>query len=389
MSLKDEFEKSLTTNPINYDKVSKILMQYSKTSEFLAEIKTYKPDLSSSPDIIIETLAWSMAFENKPVESSIESQLRVFEIYPYLLFNTMFLRTIEQQRDYFSKLMDLYQDTRGPIKSDQFGKNAEIYKNYLDNYEENFKKNSALVNFNYLAGIRFDKINVPYHELPKNCLIINMGYKLNVPEGSIISRSLLYGNIRNIEGITVTKKDVDSMKLNTNINIYSRQQCYKIVTASEESNDIRYHIVINYNNDPDDKKCLYSVSKNDVPKIFVAILTHGGTIYKVRNQTLRVYFSENLTRRYQKPVSSSEIKRDIDDIIASLSTQLSDRYDEDVDKTIANWKGFNNDEIFDLWLYKLYDFDTFDEETKRHVLNYNNYVCTIKTYFMPVEDYVD
>ena len=92
-----EFLKSLSSNPINYNNVSEILEKFSETEEFKKEIKTYKPDLTNSTDIFIETLSWCMTFQNKPVESSLESQLRVYELYPYLIYNIMFLRTIDQQ----------------------------------------------------------------------------------------------------------------------------------------------------------------------------------------------------------------------------------------------------------------------------------------------------
>lgn len=383
MSLDDDFKKTLNTNPINYDKVSEILEKFSLTNEFLTEIPTYKPELSDEPNIFIETLAWTMAFQSKPVECTLEAQLRVYELYPYLIYNIMFLRTIDQQREYFKKLLDIYQETRGAIREDDFGNNVRIYKNYLDNFEENFKKNSAVVNMNYLAGIRFDKINIPYTELPKNCLIVNVGYKLDCPEGTVISKSLIYGDIKDVEGITVTMKDVSQMKLNETVDVYSCKECYKIIGSGE-----MYNVAICYNDNPNAKKCLYTVSKNEIPKMFVSILTHGGTIYKVRNQTLRVYFSEMMTQRFAPPKNST-MKKDMDNIISAVSVQLRERYNEDVDKTIANWTGFNNDKIFDLWLFKLYEFDEFDEETHRHILNYNNYVCTIKAYFMPIEDYVD
>lgn len=381
-----EFLKSLSSNPINYNNVSEILEKFSETEEFKKEIKTYKPDLTNSTDIFIETLSWCMAFQNKTVESSLESQLRVYELYPYLIYNIMFLRTIDQQREYFKKILDLYKDTRGIIKEDQFGKNIKIYQSYLDNYETNFKKNSSLVNMNYLAGIRFDQINIPFNQLPKNYLVINIGYKNGIKEGEIISKNLLYGDIKSIEHITVKYSDVENISLNKKINIYSRNECYKII--SKNKTDL-YKIIINYNNDPDDKKCFYSISKNDVNLSCINILTHGGTIYKVKNQSLRVYFSEILTQRFKKTFNNQEIKKEIDDIISNISVLLREKYDENVDKTIKNWTGFNNDKIFDLWLYKLYEFDTFDEVTKKHILNYNNYVCMIKAYFMPIEDYVD
>lgn len=381
-----EFLKSLSSNPINYNNVSEILEKFSETEEFKKEIKTYKPDLTNSTDIFIETLSWCMAFQNKPVESSLESQLRVYELYPYLIYNIMFLRTIDQQREYFKKILDLYKDTRGIIKEDQFGKNIKIYQSYLDNYETNFKKNSSLVNMNYLAGIRFDQINIPFNQLPKNYLVINIGYKNGIKEGEIISKNLLYSDIKSIEHITVKYSDVENISLNKKINIYSRNECYKII--SKNKTDL-YKIIINYNNDPDDKKCFYSISKNDVNLSCINILTHGGTIYKVKNQSLRVYFSEILTQRFKKTFNNQEIKKEIDDIISNISVLLREKYDENVDKTIKNWTGFNNDKIFDLWLYKLYEFDTFDEVTKKHILNYNNYVCMIKAYFMPIEDYVD
>lgn len=382
----NEFLKSLSTNPINYNIVSEILQKFSETEEFKTEIKIYIPDLSNSKDIFIETLAWYIAFQNKPIESSLESQLRVYELYPYLIYNIMFLRTIDQQREYFQKILDLYKDTRGIIKEDQFGKNIKIYQSYLDNYETNFKKNSSLVNMNYLAGIRFDQINIPFDQLPKNYLVINIGYKSNIKEGEIISKNILYNDIKSIENITVKYSDVENIHSNTKTNIYSRNECYKIITKNKTD---LYKIIINYNNDIDDKKCLYSISKNDVPLSFINILTHGGTIYKVKNQSLRVYFSEILTQRFKKTFNNQEIKKEIDDIISNISVLLREKYSESVDQTIRNWTGFNNDKIFDLWLYKLYEFDTFDEVTKKHILNYNNYVCMIKAYFMPIEDYVD
>lgn len=382
----NEFLKSLLSNPINYNIVSEILQKFSETEEFKTEIKTYIPDLSNSKDIFIETLAWYTAFQNRPIESSLESQLRVYELYPYLIYSIMFLRTIDQQREYFQKILDLYKDTRGIIKEDQFGKNIKIYQSYLDNYETNFKKNSSLVNMNYLAGIRFDQINIPFDQLPKNYLVINIGYKSNVKEGEIISKNILYNDIKSIENITVKYSDVENIHSNTKTNIYSRNECYKIITKNKTD---LYKIIINYNNDIDDKKCLYSISKNDVPLSFINILTHGGTIYKVKNQSLRVYFSEILTQRFKKTSNNQEIKKEIDDIISNISVLLREKYSESVDQTIRNWTGFNNDKIFDLWLYKLYEFDTFDEITKKHVLNYNNYVCMIKAYFMPIDDYVD
>lgn len=383
----ENLKKSLKTVPINYDNVSKVLSEFSKTEYFLTNIKDYKPYESEEIDLLIETLAWTMAFESKPVESSLYAQLRVYELYPYLIYNIMFLKTIDQQREYFNKLIDLYQDTYGNFKEDQFWKNAMIYKSYLDNFEENFKNNSSLVNLNYFAGIRFSELNVSFDKLPKNYLMVNIGYKHNLEENSIVSKNLIYGDIKSVEGITLTNKDMEQISFNKIVNVYSRKDCYKIVNNDENSD--MYKIVINYNNDKDDKKCLYTISKNEIPKIFVTILTHGGTIYKVRNQTLRVYFSECLTRRYCRIVRNNDLKKSIDDIISKISVLLSERYDKDVDKTIENWKGFNNDEIFDLWLNKLYDFDKFDEETKQHYLDYNDYVCTIKSYFLPIDDYID
>lgn len=381
----EQIKEILQQYPINYNKLYPFFEKYAQTEEFLRDIKEYKFNGSNSFDMLIETLAWTMAFQNKPVEASLEAELKVYENYPFLIYNIMFLKTIDRQKEYLQKIIDLYEDIEGVYKEDKFNENIKIYKNYIDNFETNFKKNSSLVNFNYLAGVRFDKINVPYNELPKNCLIINIGYNSSKQEGEIICGNVLYGDIKSIQTLTITQNDIKNIKLNEKVNIYSRKKCYEIITDNPNN---PYKIVINYNNDKDDKKCFYSISKNEVPKMFITILTHGGTICKVKNQTMKVYFSETLTRKYGiKP--KENLKEELFKINSNISVQLSDRYDENVDKTIENWKGFNNDEIFDLCLNKLYDFDTFDEETKKHILNYNNYVCVIKNYFFPIEDYVD
>lgn len=295
------------------------------------------PLIDNYPTIYHEAIAYIIAFGYRVTFDIINptTLCAVFSFYPNLLFNILYLRTIAEQQEIFkrieSKLSEINKIPPTLLE------NIEILKDYWKN-RESYNHNYNY--FNNFIGIRFDAVKQPYECLPKgNRLIINLGYNYE-------KTSYVYSRIKTITEEFATDDNISNFKTFENIKILNRKKRYQL---EKRIRDKGYFIILNYCNDVDDKKCLYSINTQ---KAFsereIKIILEGGIVYPYPKRAFALYFVENFEDRLKFMYYSTNYK------IMGIVTKIRNNYDQDLKVCIDNWsKITKNDALLKIYLENL------------------------------------
>lgn len=351
-SLNDELIKLYTTQKSTYHKIDdvndityvncifpkvKMMLLHIVDIRMLRRRAEKLTLLDNYPTIYLEAVAYIIAFGDRITLDIINptTLCYVFSFYPNLLFNILYIRTITEQQEIFkgieSKLNEMTKIP--PILL----KNIEILKDYWKN-RESYKHNYNY--FNNFNGIRFDAVKQPYEALPKgNRLIINLGYNYD-------KTSYVYSRIKTITEEFATDDNISNFKTFENIKILNRKERYKLEKRIE---DRGYFIILNYCNDANDEKCLYSINTQ---KAFseheIKIILNGGIIYPYSKRAFALYFAENFEDRLKFMYYSTNYK------IMGIISKIRNNYDQDLNICINNWSKISkNDNLLKIYLENL------------------------------------
>lgn len=361
---KTKLQDNLATMKTYKTCVSELVAEFStelKKEPGMNFLKTYLPNTYSDDlDIIIETLVYMYC--NNDCVLNRNQELMIFKTYPYLIYNLLYKNNVDTVRSHVKELLELNQKIFGS-KQDNCDKTLRLLLDYCYEFENNFKTHSSLYIFKYFYGIDFNKVAVTYLELPKQRFVVNLGFNNEC-------KNVLYNNVGNYPVFMLNENALDKFKLVSDINIMKRDKCY--YSNYDSTRDIS--IVLNYCDDPDDTKCHYSVSYKTFHKDDINCLIHGGTLTKINQSVMDIYFGEMFHRRLKRNVEKNE---DVNIELNNISSLIKSFYNQDVKECVNIWLKYKNDKYFKIYLNKLYQYTN-----EQGFLDYVKYVSHIMNYFI-------
>ncbi len=266
------------------------------------------------PSIYVETVAYLIAFGNRITFDLIHpvTLCNVLSFYPNLLFNVLYQHTIEEQKEIMIEVEKNKYEVSHNVE------NLDTKINILKEYWNNRESYKHVFNyFNNLHGIMFTHVKQTYNDLPKgNLFIINIGHNYE-------NSTYVYSKIQSIEEEFATEKNVSNFKMLENINIHNRSQRYTIVKNGPKTDD--YFIILNYCNDKDDKKCLYSFNPSKTyTEREISVIIEGGIVHPQNTSTYAMYFSKTFENKMKFNYYS--INYQLTGILATINKLYSPNY---------------------------------------------------------------
>jgi hypothetical protein len=312
------------------------------------------------PTIYIETITYLLAFTDRIEMYHVNSTTlcNVLSQYPYLLFNVMYKHTIPEQQRFVKSIMK-------NINNLTFS-NPELdkYLGILQNYWKGRAKYKHVTNyFNNFHGIKFDKVNISYDELPKGKLFsINIGHNYN-------ETTYLYTTPNSIKDEFATVNNVINSTTHIETKLLHRQHKYEFINNGGISND--YFICLNYCNHTDNKRCRFTVCTSRILKQRdVDVITGGGIIEKYPNETLAMYIAKQFHDRIKLKYISDAY------IMHGTMSLINRCYNPDLNKCIANWRNIMaKDCMLETFLKSLKMFSTDG------ILNKEKYIEAMLAYY--------
>ena len=313
----------------------------------------------------------------------------IFTKYPKLMSQILYKRTIQEIYKIIEDLKNYQFKYKEIINDKRFNYQLESLDNYVNTYYKEIINDNILYVYNALYGIEFDRIYIPYENVPENTFVVNVGYNLK-------DYNYLYHHIENITHPFLTLEDVKNITLPTKYEIVETDKsglCLKsnlkingeelsIFNGYKIQNDDKIneiYIGICYNNSKSNEKCLYSISKNKYTIEDLNVLINGGVIEHFNTRTNLLYINEIFSK-------NKEYTRDLDKLkwiykiktisIEELTKKIISCYNEDYKKTINNIQKAFDDKYLNLYIQGL----KYIQENG--TVSFEKYYEFIKPYFL-------
>ena len=407
---KIEIPKNIWLSKYYLEKTRDILIsifEQTTNDEFLEITKEALENFSKNKfNTYIESLAYNYAINRFKFEKrkfDILIYYIIFKTYPYFIYFLMFYKTISEQLEIVEKLEKI--DSIKNINIGAYSQNLNKYKKYLNEYYLKYNENNVIINFNNFIGINFNKTNVSYSDLPKNYLLINVGFNNTCD-------NIVYSNYDGIKTNFMTYKDVLDFKIIEKIKTIKNNKCWELYylnklinDSSEMSTSINlknnlgininsknkskeeltsmYNIVLCYNNSENLKDCRFTISENEFSLFQLNILVNGGIIYNVIPRTFILYLSKMFYIRHNMlfdvPDNSSQEDTATQKLRAKIAKIIKPCYSKDWKTTAKNiFNEFPEEKYLKYYLEGLkYCCDENDE------LIFEKYYEHVKIYFFP------
>lgn len=324
----------------------------------------------------------------------------MFKYYPYLIYSLMYHQTINEQLKFVKELDKI--DAIQNLRIEKYTDNLNKYKSYLENYYSSFDTNSICINFNNFIGIKFKSTGINYNEIPKNGLIVYVGFNNTFD-------NVLYKHYSGIKSNFLNYEDIIKFKIFEQVKTYSSEICYSIyengkITFSKSKskdhkdqtkfkkiseninlNNEEYYIIICYNDSPKFEECHFSVSESSYSKRNIEVLTNGGLINSLPLSVYKLYLSKMfyIRKNVMKDVedNSDSVITATQELKAKISKLIKPCFSVNYKKCIDKWtREFPNDKYLKIYLQGLRNYR--DIETGK--LDFNKYYEFVKIYFFPV-----
>lgn len=313
----------------------------------------------------------------------------IFTKYPKLMSQILYKRTIQEIYKIIEDLKNYQFKYKEIINDKRFNHQLESLDNYVNTYYKEIINDNILYVYNALYGIEFDRIYIPYENVPENTFVVNVGYNLK-------DYNYLYHRIENITHPFLTLEDVKNITLPTKYEIVETDKsglCLKsnlkingeelsIFNGYKIQNDDKIneiYIGICYNNSKSNEKCLYSISKNKYTIEDLNVLINGGVIEHFNTRTNLLYINEifSKNKEYTKDLDKLKWIYKIKTIsIEELTKKIISCYNEDYKKTIYNIQKAFNDKYLSLYIQGL----KYIQENG--TVSFEKYYEFIKPYFL-------
>ena len=295
----------------------------------------------------------------------------VLKTYPYGIFNLMYYHTIEEQQELVKQLEEI--DSEQKIIITKYTQHMTIYTKYLNEYYVNYDSRPCTLNFNNFMNIKFNQTSVNFDEVEKhpNRLIIHAGFNNECD-------SYTYPRVKSIFSNFLTEREMNSFKTVRKIHIHKYPNCYELFGDGDE-----IIIVLCYDNNTVQNKCLYSISENTFTKKQINIITHGGIIGTIPYESVMLYMSKMKYNRLNLlsdiPDNSNEDITEKMKLLNKVNESVKKSFNQDCNKAIQNIiKCFPDDKYFGYYMHGL---KKYEENGKIEFAVYLEYV---KLYFIPI-----
>lgn len=392
----EELKKIKLITPNCYKNISKYfvsLFKQTPNNVLEKEIDKYLNSFSlTNINYYFESIAYTFACEQ---DTFITKKLNnkclyaIFTKYPKLMFQILYKRTIQEIYKIIEDLKNYQFKYKEIINDKRFNHQLESLDNYVNTYYKEIINDNILYVYNALYGIEFDRIYIPYENVPENTFVVNVGYNLK-------DYNYLYHHIENITHPFLTLEDVKNITLPTKYEIVETDKsglCLKsnlkingeelnVFNGYKIQNDDKIneiYIGICYNNSKSNEKCLYSISKNKYTIEDLNVLINGGVIEHFNTRTNLLYINEIFSK-------NKEYTRDLDKLkwiykiktisIEELTKKIISCYNEDYKKTIYNIQKAFDDKYLSLYIQGL----KYIQENG--TVSFEKYYEFIKPYFL-------
>ena len=377
-TLRSYFEKS--------EDVLKQLFNDTSDKDIMETVDTSLQDFSKNVfNDIIESLAYTFAIHRDEFEArhfDIRVYYLILKIYPYFVYNLMYNKTIEEQLDMVRQLDEL--DKSMNIHVAAYTTNMDKYKTYLNNYYSKYALNNVCINFNNFIGIQFAETYLPYECVPKDVLIVHVGFNNTVD-------NVIYKFYPGISTNFITHQDVLDFKHTEEVKTHAAKECWELFIDGvrqsvqlKDTSDAQIYIAICYDNEDKLSDCKYSLSAKSYTARDINVLTHGGIICNVSEQTMRLYMSKMFYDRRNRLVvqmgNHEQEETETQKLRAKFAKMIKECYSPDYTTAANNIaKEFPNEKYLRLYLEGL---KNCCEETGLK-LSFEKYYEFVKLYFFP------
>jgi hypothetical protein len=302
----------------------------------------------------------------------------------------MYHQTINEQLKFIKELDKL--DSINNIKIEKYTNNLNKYKSYLENYFNNYDNNTVCINFNNFIGINFKSTGVKFDEIPKNGLIVYVGFNNKFD-------NVLYKSYSGIKSNFLNYQDMMKFKIFEQVKTFESDKCYSIyengkiifdkIKGKSNSklnlNSNEYNIIICYNDSMKFEECHFSISERTYSKRNIEVLINGGLINSLPISVYKLYLSKMfyIRKNMMKAVedNSDNINTATQELKNKIARLIKPCYDTNYEKCIDKWvKEFPNEKYLKVYLQGLKNHcDILDGN-----LNFEKYYEFVKLYFFPV-----
>ena len=392
----EELRKIKLITPNCYKNISKYfvpLFEQTCNNILEKEIDNYLKDFSLiNINYYFECIAYVFACEqDKYITKKLNNKClyAIFTKYPKLMSQILYKRTIQEIYKIIEDLKNYQFKYKEIINDKRFNHQLESLDNYVNTYYKESKNNNILYVYNALYGIEFDRIYIPYENVPDNTFVVNVGYNLK-------DYNYLYHHIENITHPFLTLEDVKNITLPTKYEIVELDKsglCLKsnlkiigeelsVFNGYKIQNDDKINEVnigICYNNAKSNDKCLYSISKNKYTIKDLNVLINGGVIEHFNIRTNLLYINEifSKNKEYIKDLDKLKTIYKVKTIsIEELTKKIISCHNEDYKKTINNIQKAFDDKYLGLYIQGL----KYIQENG--TVTFEKYYEFIKPYFL-------
>lgn len=392
----EELKKIKLITPNCYKNISKYfvsLFEQTPNNVLEKEIDKYLNSFSlTNINYYFESITYIFACEqDKYIAKKLNNKClyAIFTKYPKLMSQILYKRTIQEIYKIIEDLKNYQFKYKEIINDKRFNHQLESLDNYVNTYYKEIINDNILYVYNALYGIEFDKIYIPYENVPENTFVVNVGYNLK-------DYNYLYHHIENITHPFLTLEDVKNITLPTKYEIIETDKsglCLKsnlkinneelsVFNGYKIQNDDKINeinIGICYNNSKSNEKCLYSISKNKYTINDLNVLINGGVIEHFNTRTNLLYINEifSKNKEYIKDLDKLKTIYKIKTIsIEELTKKIISCYNEDYKKTIYNIQKVFDDKYLSLYIQGL----KYIQENG--TVSFEKYYEFIKPYFL-------
>ena len=327
----------------------------------------------------------------------------MFKYYPYLIYSLMYHKTIKEQLDFVDKL-DKF-DAIQNLTIEQYTTNLNKYKSYLNNYYSSFDNNNVCINFNNFIGINFKSTGINFNEIPKNALIVHVGFNNSFD-------NVLYKSYSGIKSNFLNYQDILKFKIFEQVKTHETNICYSIfengkiifdkikiammnnsIKTSENNSNMttnqlnqnEYNIIICYDDSTKFEECHFSVSEKTYSKRNIEVLVNGGLINSLPISVYKLYLSKmfyarkNMLKEIEN--KSGSLNTATQELKAKITKLIKPCFDLDYKKCIDKWvKEFPKEKYLKVYLQGLKNYCDIQDGK----LIFEKYYEFVKLYFFPV-----
>lgn len=351
----------MTYSNIVVPKIQKMLRKVI-TMEMIQTRKEISTLMNSFSNIYIESIAYLLCFSRRisPDIVDPDTLTNVYAQYPYLIFNLLYKHSIKEQKEIVKQIEICRYNIKRDVNELELA--IQKLKEYWDE-RENYPYN--LNYFNNLYGLTFREINQTYDKLPKGrLLVINMGYNYD-------KTTNLYSEPESIKEDFATFENISKSKPFEKVQIIKRDTRYEIINNGGPAKG-NFFIVINYCNDPDNKKCRFSFNSSETySEDDIKTFLDGGILYPYSRQTYALYFSKKFYDQMQFIETSNNFR------IPGILSIINNNYSPDYNTCIRNWNKYSKqDPLLQTYL------ESLDNCLVDNRLNKDLYVEAMKKYYI-------